>query len=265
MRKAMTKRPEVGDHKDRPYAYPLPPADVGANLVFVLGGLPLALVLLAFAAGLAAQEAVLVDRIVAVVDEEAIFLSDVEQAIALGQLVPRQGEGLEELRRRVVDRIVDQRLQLHEVERFDAGQVSIEEVEGQVAAIRARFEDDRSWQSWLAGLGLDKEGVRHLVRRQLRVLAYVEERLGPRVFVDLDDVRSYYAGELTAEMERRGEPLPPIAEVREAIRALLRERRLNEKIEAWVEELRLKADVVDYLKRSPGELPPVAEVVEGGG
>jgi parvulin-like peptidyl-prolyl isomerase len=217
------------------------------------------------AAGLAAQDPVLVDRIVAVVDEEAIFLSDVEQAIAIGQLVPRSGEGPEKLRRQVLDRLIDQRLQLHEVERFDAGQVAAEDVERQVEAIRARFEDEASWQAWLTGLGLDEAGVRHLVRRQLRVLAYVEERLGPRIFVDLDDIRAYYAGELKAEMESRGERLPPIAEVREAIRALLRERRLNAEIRTWVRELRLEADVVDYLERRPDELPPVVEVIEGGG
>lgn len=225
-----------------------------------------ALVLLVFGAGLAAaQESVLVDRIVAVVDEEPIFLSDIQQAIALGQYAPHPGEDSEGLRRRVLDRLIDQRLELHEVERYEEGQVPIEDVERQVAAIRARFEDDHAWQSWLEDLGLDEASVRYLVRRQLRVLAYIEERLGPRVFIDLDDVRAYYGGELKAEMERRGEPLPPIAEVREGIRALLRERRLNEEIRAWVRELRLKADVVDYLNRPPRELPPVAERVEGGG
>lgn len=212
----------------------------------------------------AAQGSVLVDRIVAVVDEEPIFLSDVRQAIALGQFDPRPGEDPEELRRRVLDALIDQRLELHEVERYDAGQVPVEEVERQVATLRARFEDEGAWQGWLSELGLDEAGVRYLVRRQLRVLAYVDERLGPRVFIDLDDIRAYYAGELKTEMERRGEPLPPIAEVREGIRALLRERRLNEEVRAWVRELRLKADVVDFLSRPARGLPPVVDRIEAG-
>ena len=95
-----------------------------------------------------------------------------------------------------------------------------------------------------------------LVVQQLRVLAYIDERLGPRVFVDLDDIRSHYEGELSSELRREGIPVPPLEEVREQIRLLLRERRLNAEIKAWTEELRLKADIVD-LFAVPGEMPPV--------
>ncbi len=41
------------------------------------------------------------------------------------------------------------------------------------------------------GIPLDDEGLRLLVRGQLLVLAYVEERVGPRVFVGLEDIRGY--------------------------------------------------------------------------
>jgi hypothetical protein len=207
---------------------------------------------------------VLVDRILAVADDEPIFLSDVEQAIALEALVPATGETSEALRRQVLDRLIDQRLQLHEVERFDAGQVSPEEVEHQLTLIRSRFQDDDTWKSWLVDLGLDEAGVRHVVTQQLKVLRYVAERLAPRIFVDQGDVRSYYEGELTAEMQSRGEPVPPISEIREAIRALLREQRLNVEIETWTQELRLKADVVDHLERGERDLPDVALVLEAG-
>ena len=34
--------------------------------------------------------------------------------------------------------------------------------------------------------------LRQLVARQLMVLTYVDEQLGPRVFVSLDDINAYY-------------------------------------------------------------------------
>jgi hypothetical protein len=57
-------------------------------------------------------------------------------------------------------------------------------------------------------------------------------------------------------MERRGATVPPLQEVREQIRALLKEERLNEEIERWTDELRRQADVEDYLDEPPGAIPP---------
>lgn len=205
----------------------------------------------------------LVDRVVASVDDDPIFMSDVERVIRLGLTAQEEGESPSELRRRVLDEIIDQRLRLHEVERFDTSAVSAEEVDRQVAIVKDRFEDDAEFRSILDRLSLDEAGLRHLLTRQLRVLAYIEERLRPRVYVDLDDIRSYYDGELAAEMARRGETATPLSAVREDIRFLLTEKRLNEEIEAWTEELRLAADVVDYLGRGEEELPPVVRRIDG--
>ncbi len=209
-----------------------------------------------------AGDPVLVDRVVAVVDDDPILSSDIERVIALGLVEPEPGEEEKPLRRRVLDTLIANRLRLHEVERYETGRVSVEEVDRQVAKVRQQLGDELP--EVLRRLGLDEEGLRHLLTRQLRVLVYIEERLGPRIFVDLDDIRGYYETELTAEMERQGTPLPPLAEVREAIRGLLRERRLNEEIAAWTEELRMAADIVDHFDRSMDDLPPVVLRLEGG-
>ena len=207
-----------------------------------------------------------VDRIVAVVDDDPIFLSDVERVVALALIAPEEGESPRQLRRRVLDALIEERLRLHEVERYEvAGRVSVDDVERQLANVRQQFGDEAELEAALADLGLDQEGLRHLLTRQLRVVVYIEERLAPRVFVDLDDIRAYYDTELTAAMARRNAALPPLAEVREAIRTLLRERRLNEEIEAWTEELRLAADILDHFDRPAAELPPVVRRIEKDG
>ena len=59
------------------------------------------------------------------------------------------------------------------------------------------------------------------------------------------------------------EPIPPVREVREAIRQVLREELLNEEIERWTDELRRDADVVDYFDREQRDLPPVVHQVGG--
>jgi len=204
--------------------------------------------------------AVVVDRIVAVVDEDPIFLSDVERFLALGNISPEPG--IDKPRRRALDRLIDQRLRFHEVERHGFIPVSAEELDAQLEALTQRLGGPEALERRLAEAGIDRERLRYLLSRQLRVSRYIEERLGPRIFVDLEDVRAYYEGELADEMVRRGESLPPLDEVREPIRALLRERRLNREIEVWTAELRERADVVDHLDRLEDDLPPVVDRLE---
>lgn len=198
----------------------------------------------------------LVDRVVAVVDEDPILLSDVERVIGLRVVEAGAGESAEALRRRVLDGLIEQRLRVHEIGRFGFEETPLEEVDRQVEALAARFPDAAAYRAELERLGIEESDLRQIVARQLSVLAYVEERLGSRVFVGVEEIRRYYEDELGPELVRRGEPTPPIDEVREQIRALLRERRLNEEIDRWTEELRTAADVVDLLDAPARPLPP---------
>lgn len=197
------------------------------------------------------------DRIVAVVDEDPILSSDIDRAITLGMAVREEGESENAFRRRVLDSLIVQTIRLHEVNRFGIEQAPVESIEEQVERIRARFASDEEFRARLAEVGLDLDGLRQLVARQLAVWAYFEESLGPRIFVDLEEIREYYEKTLVPEMEARGAPVPPIEDVREEIRQLLKERRLNDAIEARTEELRREADVLNFFDEEHEELPPV--------
>ncbi len=197
------------------------------------------------------------DRILAVVDDDPILDSDLRQVVALGLMEPLEGEDDEALRRRVLEALVEQRLRFHEIDRFGFAQVPVEEVEEQYRAVEERLGGPQGLAEALREVDLDPQGLRQLLARQLMVVVYVEERLGPRIFVSLDDIQAYYEEVLTPEMADLGEPLPRIDEVREPIRALLKEGRLNEEIARWTGELRAEADVIDYFERGHEGLPPV--------
>ncbi|MDX1643847.1 MAG: hypothetical protein R3244_05755 [Thermoanaerobaculia bacterium] len=205
------------------------------------------------------REASLADRIVAVVDEDPILWSDIERTIELGLIERQVDEDDATFVRRVLDRLVEMKLRFHEIDRFGFEDLPLAEVDRQMEAIRERFADREAYRAKLAELGLTPEEVREILARRLVVTSFVEQRLGPRVFVSLDDIRRYYERTLVPEMERRGEEAPELSAVRESIRRVLREQRLNEEIAEWTEELRLEADVVVYLDRERDELPPVVD------
>lgn len=222
--------------------------------------LSLALLALAAAPAAAAGESTtVVDRVVTVVDEDPILASDLERAIRLGLIERESGESDAALARRALDRLIADRLRQHEVGRFGYEEVPVEEVDAQVARLVARFASREEFAAELARLALDDGSLRQLLARQLAALAFVEERLGPRVFVGVDEIRRYYDEQLVPGLAASGQAAPPLDEVRESIRAVLREKRLNEEIERWTEELRREADVVDLLDAPVRPLPPVVQ------
>jgi peptidyl-prolyl cis-trans isomerase SurA len=210
----------------------------------------------------AVAKAMLQDRVQAVVDEDPILASDVERAIRLGLVQPNPGEADAQFRRRVLDGLIDQRLQFHEIDRFNFEQAPVDDVQKRVAEIRGRFPDEASFQKALKEVGLDPKSLRQLVARQLLVLTYVDERLGSRVFVGPDDINRYYRDVLTPEMQKRGQPVPPLADVREDIREVLKQQKMTQEMTTWTRELRQKADVIVYPAGNQ-PLPPVVKTIQG--
>jgi peptidyl-prolyl cis-trans isomerase SurA len=206
---------------------------------------------------------VLKDRVLAVVDEDPILASDLDRAIFVGQQHPNPGETDKAFRRRVLDDLIAQRLRFHEIDRFGLQQVPVDQIEKQVAQVRAAYKDEASFRKKLTEAGLDEAALRQMMARQLEVLAFVDERLGPQVFVGLDDIAAYYRNVLTPQLQKQRLPVPPLDDVREQIRDVLRQQRLAEEIDRWTEELRRKANILVYFdKPNGGPLPPVIKRLE---
>jgi hypothetical protein len=201
------------------------------------------------------------DRVLAVVDEDPILASDLERVIALGLKPQKPGENEVVYHRRVLNDLIEERLRFHEIDRFSFEQVPVDDIDSHLAEIRGRFKDEATYQKTLKDHGLTVKDLRQLVARQLMVLAYVDEQLGPRVFVSLDDINTYYRNTLTPAMQKQGQTVPPVEDVRDQIRTVLREQRLNEAIAKWTEELRRKADIQVYFDQPAGKLPPVAKKI----
>jgi len=182
-----------------------------------------------------------------VVDGDPILQSDIDRTLALGLVDRRAGETAQQLHRRVLDGLVEQRLRVHEVERYGFEQVPVEMIAEQIDAIRARFPSEEAFRRRLADLGLQLAGLEQLVAQQLQVMVYVDELLGARVFVGVEEIEAHYERVLAPRLRSEGRPVPPIEEVREEIREVLRQERLNEELARWTVELRREADVRDHL------------------
>lgn len=208
-----------------------------------------------------AQDRAPVDRILAVVDDDPILASEVDQVISFGIVEQEESEDDRAFRRRILDFLIEERLRFHEVDRFGFAEVPVEIVDEQFRELETQLGGPEQFTEVMEGLGLDEQGVRQVLARQVMVWVYVEERLGARIFVGLEDIRAYYDEVLMPQLQEQGESVPPVEEVREPIRTVLREQRMNEELERWTTELVQQADIEDYFDSNYASLPPVVDTV----
>ncbi|MFL6247108.1 MAG: hypothetical protein ACJ74H_13840 [Thermoanaerobaculia bacterium] len=192
--------------------------------------------------------AVTIDRIAATVDRQVLTVSEITQMVAI-RFFPRTAQSEEDHRRNVLDALIAQALRYRDVERFGAQDIPRDAIEARLLEIQHRFPSEAEFTAAVAQAELTLDEVRALVKRQLQVEAYIQERFAPLVFISNDDIESYYRGAWTQQRRERGLPVPPLAAVREEVRTAVRGSRLEEEIGKWTAQLRARADVDVYAWR----------------
>jgi hypothetical protein len=206
--------------------------------------LPLLLLLLA-----APAVAVTVDRIAAVIDQQVLTVSEVSQLSEV-RFFPRvAGHNDDDYRHDILEALIAQALRYRDVERFGAQDIPKDSIEARLVEIQHRFASPAELDAALAHAELTLDELRTLIKRQLQVEAYIQERFAPLIFVSNDDIASYYNGPWRQQRVTRGLAVPPLADVREEIRTLIRSRQLDQQIETWTTQLRARANVDVYAWR----------------
>jgi len=190
-----------------------------------------------------------VDRIAAVIDQQVLTVSEVNQ-MAEVRFFPRvAGRSDDDYRHDILEALIAQALRFRDVERFGAQDIPKDSIEARLVEIQRRFASPAELDAALARAELTPDELRALIKRQLQVEAYIQERFAPLVFVANDDIETYYNGPWRQQRIARGLPIPPLNDVREEIRTLIRSRQLDQQIETWTTQLRARANVDVYAWR----------------
>ncbi len=205
--------------------------------------------LLAFLAFLALPAAaVTVDRIAATVDRQVLTVSEITQMVEI-RFFRRGTQDEDDHRRDVLDALIAQVLRYRDVERFGAQDIARDVIEVRLLEIQRRFPSEAEFLGAIAKAELTLDEVRALVKRQLQVEAYIQERFAPLVFISNEEIDAYYRGPWTQQRRERGLAVPPLDRVRDEIRTAVRGSRLEEEIGKWTSQLRARADVDVYAWR----------------
>ena len=197
------------------------------------------LIVLSAALGMAAAvRAEVIDRVLAVVDTQIITLSDARAALRFA-LVP-QDVAVDPIAA-VMQRLIDRRLMLAEVDRYAPPEPTPAAVDAAMAAIERRYKDALEMEIALNQSAMSREDLRRYVRDTLRLEAYFQQRFSTVVQPSEDDILRYYR-EHAAEFTVAGK-LQPLDAVRDAVRtAVIREQR-EVFVRQWVQGLRRRGSV----------------------
>ena len=179
-----------------------------------------------------------IDRILAVVSGGLILQSDVTAAQRLGLVtVPAEGDRVQG----VLDRLIERRLMLVEVDRYGPPEPSRAEVDAALEEIDKRIASGAQLDAILRESGFTVDQMRLYVRDDLRIRAYLQQRFGTALIAAEEDMLAYYRTH-TRDYTRDG-VVRPFSEVREEVRqSLLAERRAG-LVREWLASLRRRSEV----------------------
>lgn len=180
----------------------------------------------------------IIDRVLAVVNGAVILQSDSRGALRLGLIEMPEGAGP---LRTVLDRLIERRLVLIEVQRSGSPEPFGAAVDARLGEVRRRFASDEAFAAVLAEVGLTEEQVRAFIKDDLRMAAYLQQRFGATIQPSESEIVEFYRanpGRFT-----RGGALRPFSEVSEEARALVIEERRAATVREWMAGLRRRADI----------------------
>jgi peptidyl-prolyl cis-trans isomerase SurA len=195
---------------------------------------------------------VVLDRVVAVVNNQAILASDVDEEVRLSVLDPgRAGLGML-TRQRALEQLISRALIQQQVRQEDALTIepSQAEVDARLVEIRKQVPacvhlncaSEEGWKAFLAARGLTSERVQTYLRRRIQLLRFIEERFRLGISIAPDEIETYYRETLLPQYAA-GEAIPPLEEVAPRIQEILLQRQVNVLFGDWLKNLRKQGDV----------------------
>lgn len=186
-----------------------------------------------------AAQAMLVDRILAVVDHQPVTLSDLHRYEAFLALNDgkKNWEPPPSPSPTMLQQLIDQRLLLEEAEKFEVSTPKTADLLEAQDRLAKRFTGPEEFQSTLLRWGLDREGLRRELEDHLTVERFVDQRITFFVIIPPAEIQKYYESHREEYKEKR------LEEALAQITSRLTDLKAKEKLEAYLKKLREKATI----------------------
>ncbi len=184
-------------------------------------------------------EAIVLDRVLAVVNGEIVSLSEVEsELIFFDQVNPAPEKGFSDSDIQAgIQKLIDHKLLLAEAKRFDVEDPTPKQIQEKLEEIQKRFSTPGGFEKALRQNAMTLEDLKQKIAEHMIVDRFIDQRIRFFVIVLPEEIASYYA-EHQADFQGR-----PLDEVEKDIERILLEQKEKTKLEDYLTKLRTKANV----------------------
>lgn len=185
-----------------------------------------------------------VDRIVAVVNEQVITLTDLRIAEAFGLYDEELKEKSGDLHPLILERLIDQKLVIAlageeifvENKELDSFQGRIIEKLGN-DQVRRRLEE----------FGLDWQDLRGYIMEKIVYQKIISRKFGQRNIVSLKQIEDYYKKSYVPTQREKGLEPQPMMELLDEIESRIIQEKIKTQIDDWQKNLRKKSDIQKFI------------------
>jgi len=208
--------------------------------------------LTAACAMLHAQQTQVLDRVVAVVNNQAILESDVQNELHLSALDPERGRLRALSARRALQMLISRALIQQQIGQGtvpipeptpDELKARLQSMREQLpACVEANCKTDAGWAHFLEENGLTEAEVDEYLRQRLVLLRFIETRFRQGIQISQEQIAKYYNETLLPQYPK-GETPPTLETVSPRIEEILLQQQVNALFSTWLSDLRKQGNV----------------------
>jgi hypothetical protein len=200
------------------------------------------------------------DRVVAIVNDDLILDSDVNEELRLQAFDPYRTRS-ELTPTRAIERLINRALILQQLKLVPLEQPSDAEVNKQIdelrkdipACVKYQCQTKEGWDRFLADHGFTETSFVTRWKERMTVLSFIEDRFEMGINIKPDQIQSYYEKTLLPEYQRQHAPAPKLEAISGQIREVLLQQQISNLLQDWLKSLRAQGSVVVL---HPGEEAP---------
>lgn len=200
----------------------------------------------------APPDAVLLDRVVAVINGDVVLGSDVLEEERFEKLQPFQAKSHGSPDQQAMDRVINRTLILQQLKELkEPPQIKDADLKTQIGDLRKHLpacggdkcETEAGWNAVLASQGFTQEQFEHRWRVRMLVLNFIEQRFRAGVRVSKPEIQAYYDNSFVPQFKKRNLTPPPLAKVSTRIDEILLQQHVNGLLAEWLTSLKDQGNV----------------------
>ena len=214
-----------------------------------------------------ADQPVELDHVVAVVGEQAILQSDVDDEVRFTAMESGNMSAQEDTPQAASGRLIDRALIDRErTLQPQSSQVTEQQVQQSIAGLQknlsacahAACATANGWASVLRAHGFTPQQVEARERERLQTLQFIHWRFGSTVRISRSDEQKFYESTLLPQFAQHGITAPPFAKIASRIHEILLQQKISSMLGDWLQSLRSEGEVhiVDAAYAGVGGLQP---------